>query len=161
MAWTTPKTWPALTNLTASEFNVHIRDNLNAITTWETYSPSLLNWTVSDGTLSGEYIHAGELVHVRIHYVVGASDTQSGNLQISLPVAAEAMTTSSVYGTPLGTVFLFDDSATDRRNWFGVLGASGSAVAFANLGGDLVDASTPWSWGTDDELSATLSYKAA
>lgn len=155
MAWTTPQTWPSLTDLTASEFNVHIRDNLNAMTTWATYSPTLTNWTLSDGTLDGYYIIANEIADVEIEYTVGASDTPSGNIQISLPSGA---TPASSLTTPtLGTATLRDSSGSATAHYHCVY-SSGKCV-IRNQGGTSLDDTNPWTWTTSDTVHCVLRYR--
>lgn len=50
MAWTTPRTWVAAELVTASQFNTHIRDNLNALRDYLLGAQDLgTDWKISSG----------------------------------------------------------------------------------------------------------------
>ena len=94
MAWTTPRTWAAAEVVTASLMNVHVRDNLKALTEWTSYTPT---WTatggtptVGDGTLTGKYIVAGNLCHFwfRLRVASGSSIGTTTSWAWSLPATA-------------------------------------------------------------------------
>lgn len=91
MAWTTPRTWVAGEVPTASIFNAHVRDNLNALTTWVSYTPAwtgaTTNPTLGNGTKVGRYISAGKLVHFYVEITMGSTTTYGAGLySLDLPV---------------------------------------------------------------------------
>ena len=159
MAWTTPSTWAAAAVLTASQLNTQLRDNMKAIgDPWVAYTPTLTNWTLSNGTLAGFYMQAGKLVWGKVSYTVGSSDTKSGNLVISLPVTKVA---DGGAGFPLqGTAELFDTSAS-LRNYVFVAHNASTSMRFYDGAGNIVVPTVPWTWATGDKLNATFMYEAA
>ena len=63
MAWTTPRTWTSAEVVTKTIMDTHIRDNLNAMSSWTSYTPTWTGTggtpTVGNGTLSGSYLSYG------------------------------------------------------------------------------------------------------
>jgi hypothetical protein len=83
MAWTTPKTWSVGETLTAANFNLHIRDNLNFLKTQTARSiadQSVPNTTMTDATGMAFTIGASETWLVSIacaHHVGGNEDVKT------------------------------------------------------------------------------------
>jgi hypothetical protein len=84
MGWTTPKTWSAGETLTAANFNIHIRDNLNVV-------DHLLAFKSADETVSASTtlqdddhlffsVAANELWAIRLGMICTASST--GHLKV-------------------------------------------------------------------------------
>lgn len=158
MAWTTPRTWVSGETLTAALLNTHVRDNFDAIgDPWTSYSPTLSNWTLGNGTLTGYYIQAGSLVIGKLSYTVGSTDTKSGAIVFSLPVTK---VTDGGLGTPLGTAELFDTSGSARNFVHCAQNATGS-MRFYDAAGTAVTDASPWTWATGDTIEVSFRYEAA
>ena len=159
MAWTTPRDWTDGELVTEALLDTHVRDNLLALTTWTSYTPT---WTatggtptIGNGTLSGEYIEAGELCHVRIRMVMGSTTSISGtsDWSFSLPFAS--------VGAAAGSVIIYDATSALQAGIATVqVGASAAFLIAAGASG-IVGATAPMTWATSDYLAISLTYKVA
>lgn len=153
MAWTSPKTWTANDVLTAADMNTYIRDNTKAITEWSTYTPS---WTatggtptVGNGTLTGSYILAGDLMILRIQLVIGNTSTLGTTTvwRFSLPSG----TSGSGFNVTAGSAY---DSSANTTFMVGAFVASGTSVAGVNTHNGLnVGYLLPFTWAQNDVLT--------
>lgn len=158
MAWTTPRTWAAAEVVTASLMNVHVRDNLKALTEWTSYTPT---WTatggtptIGNGTLEGEYIDAGELCHARIRLTMGSTTSIAGTSSwlFSLPVLS--------VGAAAGSALIYDASSSALSGIAHI--QSGSGFTYVHVpGSGAVGASIPITWVTSDYLAISITYKVA
>lgn len=110
MAWTTPKTWSTSEVVTAAMLNTHIRDNQNAATTWQSWSPAWTTGstepTVGNGSLTGRYCLAGDLCHFSLELSWGTTTAwgSGGTHKWSIPVTADA----SLIGSPIAVAWIVD-----------------------------------------------------
>lgn len=161
MAWTSPRTWVAGEVPSASTFNTHVRDNLKAIgDPWTAYTPALSGWTKGNGTLNGWAMTAGKLIHYRIEYTVGSTDTLSGTLSISLPATARWSATPLTALPPVGQATLRDVSGGVGRSRHAILLTS-STIAIVDESFAGVTATVPWTWATGDLIVVNGTYEAA
>lgn len=158
MAWTTPRDWTDGELVTEALLDTHLRDNLLALTTWTSYTPT---WaatggtpTIGNGTLEGEYIEAGELCHVRIRMVMGSTTSISGTSlwNFALPFAS--------VGAAAGSVLIYDATASLHVG-VATVQTSNSVTFPVVQGSGLVGASIPMTWATSDYLAISLTYKVA
>ena len=56
-------------------------------TKWSTYTPTLTNVTIGNGTVSAQYFRVGKMVTVQVQVVLGSTSSVSGLIGVSLPVA--------------------------------------------------------------------------
>lgn len=166
MAWTAPRTWVTGETPTAALFNTHLRDNQLAATTWQDYTPAWTtdfgggsNPSLGDGTITGRYIQAGDLVHAHITLVIGSTSTAgSGRWQFSLPVTAA---TEASYGP---APFIYKDAGSVVYYW-GIVWALGDVAQIymnttsASLGASV--AGYPVTIGAGDIMSTNITYEAA
>ncbi len=157
MVWTDPKTMGSEA-ATSSDWNTYIRDNFKAIgDAWTSYTPTLTNWTLGNGTLTGTYRKAGKTVWGSIYYTVGSTDTKSGNLVISRPVTA----LSGTAGEPCGGMAELFDTSGSAREFYVVARNSTTNFRFYSVSGTIATATAPWTWATGDTLQASFFYEAA
>lgn len=162
MAWNTPTTWVPNTVLTAGQLNAQVRDNFNAIgDPWTAYTPAwtaaVTDPTLGNGTLIGNYMQAGKLVHFRLSLTTGSTTTYgSGTYGFSLPVPAAAPSTSPL----VGTGFCQDTSAGSRYLRFLLL-ASSTTVWLTSDAATNVATNVPFTWANTDILHVAGSYEAA
>lgn len=127
MAWHSPSTWLPNAILTAAQLNAQVRDNLKALTEWQTYTPTFTNLTVGNGTLNAKYIEAGKLVHWRVGLVGGNTSAASGAVKISLPVTAQATMAQSVLLRVFNTAALY-------TGWVDISGAGTDGALYVANG---------------------------
>jgi hypothetical protein len=135
---------------------------LNAIGTWTTYTPTLTNWTLGNGSISARYVRVQNFVMVTCDISSGTTTNVTGTgMQISLPVAAA----SARNNAPLGTVWFFSGSVqsygivsgvSTTSVMFNVMDAGSTYVGIAYTG-----ASTPFTWNTARAAYLTFIYEAA
>ena len=59
---------------------------------WTSYSPTLTNLTIGNGTLTASYKLIGKTLHIRITFVYGSTTSTSGNVAVGLPSGMTAQT---------------------------------------------------------------------
>jgi hypothetical protein len=151
----------------AATWNTHVRDNLQALTEWASYTPT---WTgaggnpaLGNGTIVGKHITAGKLVHFRILLTTGSTTTYgSGAWRFTLPTTAfSASLVLDANG--LAT----DTSAT--TSWPLVAARCVTTTTFeplcpnamADTRAGLVTSATPFTWATTDIFAIAGTYEAA
>lgn len=132
---------------------------------WSSWSPTLTNVTIGNGTLEAKYIQSGKTVFGRISVLFGTTTTISGAFTFSLPV------TSVAYGGGGGQPYLggcrildaginaFQASvfwSTTTTANVQVMVASGTYVTFADL-----SSTVPMTWGNADGFALDFIYEAA
>lgn len=167
MAYTTPATWVAGAVLTAAQLNAQLRDNLNAafplgVDAWTSWTPTLVNLTLGNGTVSAKYHRIGRRICWRFKFTLGSTSAVGTLPSFTLPVPAHAdyLTTDSF----LGGATLIDTGVAGYGGL--VVCSSGGAPIFLRVGGSgaanvAVTATAPFTWGTGDVLSANGTYESA
>lgn len=83
----------------------------------QSYTPTLTNVTVGNGTLTTRYIQIGKLVFYRGEYIAGSTSSTSGAISISLPVTARTDAGYEQHVAPLGQVTVFQSGV---NQWLSV-----------------------------------------
>ena len=163
MPWTTPETFTAGQTLTAASMNI-VSENLRTIApdglgAWTTYTPTITNVTVGNGTRVGRYCRVGRVVSFFVSFTLGSTSAVSGSPVITLPVTAYAARNGAFYafaddagvsGYPL---HVYSDTTTAQL--FAV-SASGTYAAIAGM-----SATVPFTWGSTDSFYLAGTYEAA
>jgi hypothetical protein len=159
---TTPRTWVAGEKPPASTWNTEIRDALTGIqAAWTSYTPTLTNVTLGNGTLAGAYLQIGKTIHYRALLTFGSTTVVSGSIQFALPVAANANQTGGNY--PLGISTMKGTSST-VYGWARML-ASNTGIApvyntAATTSSDCT-ATAPYTWASTNFIFVQGVYEAA
>lgn len=133
---------------------------------WSSYTPTLTGWTLGNGTLVGFYNNDGKTVNVAASVKWGSTTSASGNLYLSLPVAADLT---------LGGAFLFNiyqaggsgvatDNSADTYYAIAsyVTGTTTMRIIATNGANNSgVAVSIPFTWATNDMMIIEITYKAA
>ncbi len=137
--------------------------DINAIGTWQDYTPSLTN--ISGSVAYATFCKINELVIV--HFALTLDAATTGQIEISTPVD---------YGTDLGgtgngqnaigTAYGVDASDSNRRYLMFVQARGTNGFRFfidgASTGSaSLADVNTPFVWASGDSLRFTATYKGA
>ena len=131
-------------------------------TAWTTYTPTLTNMTLGNGTVTAKYAKLGKIVHLRITFVLGSTSTMGTGPTFSLP---PSLTVESGQSYPNGTLSILDSGtagyvgtieivSTNLQCW--ILSTSGAYPQFANI-----TSTVPMTWTTSDSLSVTAIYEVA
>jgi len=119
--------------------------------TWTTYTPSVFNINLGNGSVSGRYCVIGGTVHYLATLTFGSTTTVTGSIVLGLPVD----TRSDVALVTLGDVWLRDTSAAATRIWHATRWAA-STISMSSESGASANATVPWTWGSGDST-----YEAA
>ncbi|MDQ0672929.1 hypothetical protein QFZ36_000490 [Pseudarthrobacter siccitolerans] len=138
---------------------------LAANAAWTSYTPTLTNITLGNGTLTGKYQQIGKTVNFRVSLILGSTSAISGDLIFSLPVTSAAYAGTSV-AQPLGHATLLD--AGIRAYQGEVEWASTTTCAIKVLAADVTylytttaSAAIPFAWATGDEIEFSGTFEAA
>jgi hypothetical protein len=125
---------------------------------WQTWSPSIFNLTVGNGTTSARYTQIGNVVFFSFKFTFGTTSVMIASPNITLPVASVSpayfIVNLSDAGTagytanaiiPIGSNMFFDliDTSTARAQ----------STAFS--------ATSPFTWGNGDSFTVSGSYEVA
>lgn len=131
---------------------------------WNLWVPTLTNLTLGSGTLIGKYRQVGKTVDYRFKFRLGAGSVVASSPRFSPPVAPHADYVADE--DRVGSALLADvgigfyDGIVYFRGpgifEIAALGAAGATVSITP-----VTATTPFTWGGGDALSAFGTYEAA
>lgn len=127
-------------------------------TKWQTFTPTLTNVTVGNGTSLGWKFRIGKLEHWKVYLLLGSSSSISGQIQITTPAMQNSISLEDV-----GTVF-FRDASVPTNYPVGVALKSGSTtvgVYAANVAGTYpvlagTSSTVPFTWTTSDFFHVTF-----
>lgn len=134
-------------------------------TQWQSYTPTLTNLTLGNGTSVGKYLRQGKKISVEYVFTLGTTSAVGSNPEITLP-----FTRASGYGTNLlqpldGTAFFVDEG---NATYNGCVTSSTAqfrvyCIATGFSAGSLspTSAANPFTFGSTDQLGARFSYIAA
>ena len=128
---------------------------------WTSFTPTLTNMVLGNGTASAKYCQIGKVVFVFFSFVFGSTSTMSNYPGVTLPIAPVAYA-----GLLNGNVYMLDSATAEYygtvyndsgvRGTFFAQSASGSYVRDAIIG-----ASVPMTWTTNDKIQASFWYEVA
>ena len=155
----TEKTFTAGDTLTAADTNTYLSHTGSA---WNSYTPTLTNITLGNGTLVGDYWRAGRNIEFKVKLTFGTTTSVSGAMTVGLPVAYADGTEADIFDA-----LMFDASASGRYPGQTIaISTTTVAVSAINTAGTYaVHASTsssvPFTWTTSDVLEVSGSYESA
>lgn len=130
---------------------------------WQTWTPTLTNFTLGNGTLDAKYIQIGKTVFGRFVFTLGSTSTMSTDPNFTLPIAAAAglgADTSTFSGHIL-------DAGVNRFPLLAFLSTGTNVGLFVhNTAGtyaaqSAITSTVPMTWGTADKLCVCFTYEAA
>ncbi|TIV83789.1 MAG: hypothetical protein E5V64_06385 [Mesorhizobium sp.] len=134
--------------------NANTLDDYERGTYTPTWTGSVTNPAIGNGTLSGTYVKIGRLVHVDILMQTGSTTTYgSGVWSFSLPFTA-----TSTAGA--GVVSAFDAGTANRVGAVQILTTTTIGMV-SDGGGNNWGALIPQTWANGDYLKASITYIAA
>lgn len=133
---------------------------------WSSWTPTLTNITIGNGTITGRQTRVGKNVIANLNILFGSTTSVAGSVSISLPVTSVSMTGQA--GTiPISTdCVLWDASGTA---YSGVVTWSNTTTAgikchksdatYTTIA--TLSSTVPFTWATGDEISLQIIYEAA
>jgi hypothetical protein len=152
------KTFTSAT-LTAADTNTYLSHTGDA---WVSYTPTLTNITLGNGTLVGDYWRAGRGIFFKVKLTFGSTTSVSGAMTIGLPVAYADGTDAEVFAA-----LLYDASANARYP------AKAQAISTTTVAVNAINSSAtyltesstsstvPFTWTTSDILIVAGFYESA
>lgn len=133
---------------------------------WKSWTPTLANITLGNGSVTAIYTQIGKTVFFRILFVMGSTSAMGTAPTFSLPVAGAPQVTSGSSSEPIGQAWIED---TGVRNFQGIctLGSTALTAGFLFLAvstsviASQVTSTAPMTWGTGDSFQCVGSYQVA
>jgi hypothetical protein len=131
-----------------------IETGLQTITTYTpTWTGTVTNPVVNNGTLSGRYMRAGKIVFLDIQLTIGSTTTfGSGAWGFALPLTAKDTTGQSM------TVNILDSGTQFYTGSTYMFSTSVVYVAYQGDTGSSISSATPMTWATGDILRISGFY---
>lgn len=134
--------------------------DLNTIAgAWDSFTVTLTNLTLGNGTATGFYKKIGRTVVYRVQVTFGSTSSVTGTVSINLPVTA-----ASVLGTH--QVIMFDDSTS--TTYVGLVAPTTTAAQLRVLNASAtygtlsaLSSTVPFTWATSDIIRLSGVYEAA
>ena len=125
---------------------------------WTPYTPTLIGWTLGNGTVSGTYCQIGKVVHFQITLTVGSTTAIGSSPTFTVPVTMKSTTAWNVRGyfrdvSGGGTYDLAARPASTSTIGGFYIGTNGQHLSF--------NATTPFTWASGDSVNLSGTYEAA
>lgn len=132
---------------------------------WVSYTPTLSNFTIGNGTMVAMYVQVGMTIIGMVHVTLGSTSSMgAAGIRITTPVAAS--TNYSVTNSVIGQATFQDSGSSQYVGWNRledvntmrpvVLNASATYTTISSL-----TASVPMTWATNDVVAINFSYERA
>jgi hypothetical protein len=125
---------------------------------WTTWTPTYVNFTLGNGTVTARYQQVGKTVNFRVTVTLGSTSSVTGAIGLSLPVSnglderyVNAIINDTGTGNYAAWGFVYDSNVYLR-----ILPSNGTY-----LGVEAVSATVPMTWANTDKFTITGSYEAA
>ena len=122
------------------------------------YTPTLTNLTLGNGTVTARYRQIGKVVDVFFNFLLGSTSAVSTSPSFSLPVTG--ISDSLLYNA------YFQDAGTNTFMGGINLGTTAATIYIPNVSGTYpsfasVTSTVPFTWTTNDYIRAFFSYEVA
>jgi hypothetical protein len=132
-------------------------------TPWTTWTPTLVNLTLGDGSLTARYTQIGKTVFFNIVFILGSTSSVAANSTISLPVTASSSINAN---TAIGSSLLKDANVGEYIGLTRFL--STTTIRPVTLQGNVafvtaasISDTSPFTWTNTDRMVITGTYEAA
>lgn len=128
---------------------------------WESWTPTLTNLTLGNGTATAAFIRIGRTIHYRFRFLLGSTSAVGTAPRFSLPVAAASGYTVGTF--PIGDVLL-NDTGTAAWRAQACLVTTTAALLLYYVAAETsanVTATAPFTWGATDYIEVSGTYEAA
>jgi hypothetical protein len=127
---------------------------------WTSFTPTWVNVTVGNATNQGKYCQIGKVVFVKINFIFGSTTSFTGSIQVTNPIAG----TGTIGGFQSG-IRILDAGTAFYQGFCGVF-TSVTEALIANVAGTypalaVINATTPFTWATNDEIQFSYWYEVA
>lgn len=135
----------------------------SSTSTYSSWTPTLTNITLGNGTMTGRYTQIGKFVNASLKLVFGTTTSVSGVMNFSLPTGASSANTAP--NTMIGTMRMLDSGVANYAGLVQLTSSSAIVLTAINVNGtyatyEQFNATTPFAWGNLDEIEFSMSYEA-
>lgn len=126
---------------------------------WQSYTPTLSNMTLGNGTLACKYVQIGKTVICSVKFTLGTTSAMGTGPSLTLPVTGHSDTLVGGSGSAVDTgnfAYPLALGASTTSLVPLILNSAGTYVVNAHI-----TATAPFTWGSTDVLSALFTYQAA
>ena len=161
-------TSPTLTGTaTAATLNVTTALQINGTAfsgAWTTFTPTLNNWTVGNGTWDSAYVQIGKTVIWRCFFTAGSTTSFGTGPTLSLPTTAKTsgtpnMPTTVVMRVGSPVVTYIGSGWVSGTNTFSLIAHDDYAKNYVS--GATITTAIPGTWASGNTFGFTLMYEAA
>ena len=136
---------------------------VGASSAYASWTPTLTNLTLGNGTMTGRYVQIGKFVNASLKLVFGSTTSVTGTMTFSLPTGAASGNTAT--NTFLGNVRILDNGIANYVGMVQLSSTSAVILCVINVNGtygtpENVNATVPFTWGNLDEIEFSMSYEA-
>jgi hypothetical protein len=142
-----------------------LTSGLGASWTWQSWTPTWTNLTVSGSTVTARYSQVGKTVFFRVAVVLANGNVPSGSISFTLPVTAASYAGTATL-PPIGQAVYFDAGTASYDGFISfnstttavlyVMAANGTYATTTSL-----SSTVPFTWGNTDEFLLQGYYEAA
>lgn len=125
---------------------------------WISYTPTLTNITIGNGTLIGQFRREGTTIHYRIKLTWGSTTSSSGSHTFTLPVAPHADYTVNAH---VGDATMYDSGTAAIAGTVLISSGSQIVVGTGATTQTAVATTSPMTWTTNDQMFISGTYEAA
>jgi len=124
------------------------------------FTPTFTSYTRGNGTTDSRYVRIGKMVHCYVSETLGSTSAITGNLFLTLPISARSV------GAAGGSAYFLDSGAGVYPAVVYINGPT-QCFIYASLANqtyvkeELLTASIPFTWTTNDRININLIYEAA
>jgi hypothetical protein len=127
---------------------------------WTSYTPTLSNLTLGNGTLTAKYNQIGKIMFVRINVILGSTSSMGSFPSATLPKNA------AVAGYLTGTVTALDSGTANYMTQVYITGSNNAEFGVTLTNGtyakhSAITSSEPFTWVATDQLNADFYYEVA
>jgi len=123
-----------------------------ALGAWDSYTPTLVNWTLGAGSVTGRWTRSGRTIDVYGRINFGTGLTKVGTCLISLPVAAGSSVQNRCWAR-----YRDDDGA----GAYGFTELSSDVLVPFQSNGVTISSTAPFTWAAGDSIMFEAHYEAA
>ena len=138
----------------SSDLSTELDAKLDTPGAWTAYTPTLLNMTLGNGTVTAAYSQVGKIVSYRAKVVLGSTSSISADAAIGGPVTPKVVVSNA--DAWIGNAAYIDVSASQWYQGF----TKGVYLGYPGLYG-YVAATVPFTWASGDVIHVNGTYEAA
>jgi hypothetical protein len=132
---------------------------LNIVPNFTTFTPTFTNLTVGTGAVDFAYSIIGKMMTINGRLLFGSTTSITGNVLVTLPASATSARDCQ------GTLKIVDVGIANYGGYLTIISGStnifllAAQVSGANVTYGLLNATTPHTWGSGDELAFSITVE--